>query len=101
MDNPASLALPSESSFLNASPKPPKMFKADNDGGIDDDGDDNWTNATTIQWLSDTSITSAMRKDERIVWKNPSIVVKLMRTEEALGGNIVSTKRLRRASGWT
>jgi hypothetical protein len=68
VDNPASLALPSESSFLNASPKPPKMFKdvvVDKDNGGDDD-DDNCTNATTIQWLSDTNTMSAMRKDERI-----------------------------------
>jgi hypothetical protein len=67
VDNPASLALPSESSFLNASPKPPKMFNdvvVDNDNGGDDD--DNCTNATTIQWLSDTNTMSAMRKDERI-----------------------------------
>lgn len=71
VDNPASLALPSESSFLNASPKPPKMFKdvvVDNNGG---DDDDNWTNATTIQWLSDTNTMSAMRKDERIVLEEP------------------------------
>jgi hypothetical protein len=30
------------------------------------DDDDNCTNATTIQWLSDTNTMSAMRNDERM-----------------------------------
>jgi hypothetical protein len=82
--------------YVNASPKPPKMFKdvvVDKNGG---DDDDNWTNATTIQWLSDTNTMSAMRKDERIVscagWRleEPQYVSILQITSSELlivGGN--------------
>jgi hypothetical protein len=73
VDNPASLALPSESSFLNASPKPPKMFKdivVDNGG----DDDDNCTNATMIQWLSDTNTNECDEEGRAHVssYRNPS-----------------------------